>query len=112
MRHGVGRELSLGWQRGRILCSHLDPFPELRIRFQPCRLHQNPSLHGPSREIKQARMGLREGFVGLLWSQADDKLVVMYANAHVAVEKKRDSTEHLLFHQAFAPAKRVANSCR
>src|SRR5205809_2408121 len=92
--------------------SDSDPLPELGIRLEACRVHQDPSLHRPPRQVEETSMTVSQRLIRCFWRQADDHLGAVDAAAHVSVEEERDPPEHLLLLQPFALSKGETNSPR
>src|SRR6266566_4397826 len=103
---------SLWWQRAGILRSDSDPLPNLGIRLEARRVHQDPSLHRPPRQVEETSMTVSQRLIRCFWRQADDHLGAVDAAAHVTVEEERDPPEHLLLLQPFALSKGETNSLR
>ncbi|HYN27167.1 MAG TPA: hypothetical protein VES94_02620 [Burkholderiales bacterium] len=102
--------LTSSWQGCGVICPEAQPPRQHWFVHEAGGLDQDPSFHRAAAQVKDVGVRLGQRDVSLGRIQAHDQLALVHATTHVAIEQKREASEHPFLGQPLLPRKMLTDA--
>src|SRR5215831_21087341 len=86
----------------------LNPAAQIIVAFDAFGVNQDPSLHGPPRDVELSDVRFLQRLFTVLWAEPHTEGVFPDSHEEVSVQKEADAAEHLLLLDVLAPGQSLA----